>query len=435
LKTNPTFKDLQIITLGCSKNLVDSQVLMRQLQSGGYNVFDENSDSKPQAVIINTCGFINDAKEESIETILDYARARKNGDIEKLVVMGCLSQRYKKDLENEIHEVDNFFGVNDLKEILNSFQVDYKTELIGERAISETSHYAYLKISEGCDRNCSFCAIPLIRGKHVSKPIEELVKEAEFLASQGVIELMLIAQELNYYGIDIYKKRMLGTLLKELVKVEGIEWIRLHYAYPVGLGDDVLELINSHPKICKYLDIPLQHISNSILKSMHRGHTGEQTRQLLDSIRKKVPGIAIRTTMIVGYPGETEENFNELLEFVKESRFERLGVFTYSHEEDTLAFGLEDNVPDEVKQERAAILMDLQQNISMELNQAKVGLTYKVIIDREESEFYVGRSEFDSPEVDNEIIIRLEKPLEIGGFAKVKIIEAEAFDLMAELVE
>jgi len=435
LKTKQTFKDLQIITLGCSKNLVDSQVLMRQLQSGGYNVFDENSETKPQAVIINTCGFINDAKEESVETILDYARARKNGDIEKLVVMGCLSQRYKKDLENEIHEVDDFFGVSDIKEILSSFQIDYKTELIGERVVSDTSHFAYLKISEGCDRNCSFCAIPLIRGKHVSKPIEELVKEAEFLASQGVKELMLIAQELNYYGIDLYKKRTLAELLKELVIVEGIEWIRLHYAYPVGLGDDVLELINEHPKICKYIDIPLQHISDPILMSMRRGHTGDETRSLLDSIREKVPGISIRTTMIVGYPGETEEHFNELLDFVKASKFERLGVFTYSHEEDTNAFKLDDNITEDIKQERAAILMDEQQIISLELNQAKVGNTFNVIIDRQEGEYYVGRSEFDSPEVDNEILIRSEKPLETGSFYNVKITDAEAFDLMAELKE
>jgi len=433
LKTKQTLKDLQIITLGCSKNLVDSQVLMRQLQSGGYHVFDENSDVKPDAVIINTCGFINDAKEESIETILDYARARKNGDIEKLVVMGCLSQRYKKDLENEIHEVDDFFGVSDLKEILHSFQIDYKTELIGERAISESSHYAYLKISEGCDRNCSFCAIPLIRGKHVSKPIEELVNEAKFLASDGVKELILIAQELNYYGIDIYKKRMLAELLKELMKVDGIEWIRLHYAYPVGLSDEVLELINQHPKICNYLDIPLQHINDDILKSMKRGHGGNDTRRLIQSIREKVPGIAIRTTMIVGYPGETEEHYKVLLEFVKSVRFERLGVFTYSHEEDTGAFELEDDVPDEVKQDRAAQLMEEQQKISLELNHDKIGKTLKAIIDRKEGEFYVGRSEFDSPEVDNEILISSEKQLQTGNFYPVKITGAEAFDLMGEL--
>jgi ribosomal protein S12 methylthiotransferase len=331
--------------------------------------------------------------------------------------------------------VDEFFGVSNMKEILNSFQIDYKTELIGERAISETSHYAYLKISEGCDRNCSFCAIPLIRGKHNSKPIGELVKEAEFLVSRGVKELMLIAQELNYYGIDIYKKRMLAELLKELVNVEGIEWIRLHYAYPVGLGDDVLELINSNPKICKYLDIPLQHISDSVLKSMHRGHTGEQTRKLLDSIRNKIPGIAIRTTMIVGYPGETKENFDELLHFVKAYKFERLGVFTYSHEEDTAAFKLEDDVPEETKQERAALLMAEQEKISMELNQEKVGKTYKVIIDRQEGEYYIGRSEFDSPEVDNEILISTDKTLDIGNFYELKISGAEAFDLMAEEVE
>ncbi len=434
MKTKHSIKDLQVITLGCSKNLVDSQVLMRQLQAGGYKVYDENSKIRPQAVIINTCGFINDAKEESIETILDYARARKNGEIEKLVVMGCLSQRYKNELEDEIHEVDEFFGVSDLKNILNTFQTDYKTEMMGERRLPRPAHYAYLKISEGCDRTCSFCAIPLIRGKHISKPIEEVVKEAEFLASQGVSELMLIAQELNYYGIDLYKKRMLANLLNELVKVKGIEWIRLHYAYPVGLTDDVLELISNNPKICKYLDIPLQHISDPILKSMRRGHTGEETRQIVHAIREKVPGIALRTTLIVGYPGETEKQFEELLDFVRASRFERLGVFTYSHEEDTTAFKLEDDVPEDVKQERAAILMDEQQKISLELNRAKIGKSYKVIIDRLEGEFWVGRSEFDSPEVDNDILIRTNDPLEIGYFYQVKITDAEEFDLMAEVV-
>ncbi len=434
MKTKQTFKDLQIITLGCSKNQVDSQVLMRQLQVGGYNVYDENDDVKPQAVIINTCGFITNAKEESVETILDYARARKNGDIEKLVVMGCLSQRYKKDLQNEIHEVDEFFGVSDLKEILHSFQIDYKAELIGERNLSRVSHFAYLKISEGCDRKCSFCAIPIIRGKHVSKPIETLVKEGEFLASTGVKEIMLIAQELNYYGIDLYKKRMLAGLLNELVKVEGIEWIRLHYAYPVELGDEMLELINSNPKVCRYLDIPLQHISDPMLKSMRRGHTGEETRQLIADIRTKVPGIVLRTTMIVGYPGETVEHFNELLDFVKTSKFERLGVFTHSHEEDTAAFRLDDNVMDEIKQERAAVLMEVQQAISLELNRAKVEKTYKVIIDRQEGEFWVGRSEFDSPEVDNEILVQSKSPLVIGNFYRVKITKASEFDLMAEVV-
>ncbi|OYT12204.1 MAG: 30S ribosomal protein S12 methylthiotransferase RimO [Bacteroidetes bacterium 4572_114] len=433
MKTKHSIKDLQVITLGCSKNLVDSQVLMRQLQAGGYKVYDENSTTRPQAVIINTCGFINDAKEESIETILDYARARKNGDIEKLVVMGCLSQRYKKDLKNEIHEVDEFFGVSDLKNILNTFQTDYKTELMGERTLPRPAHYAYLKISEGCDRTCSFCAIPLIRGKHISKPIDELVKEAEFLASQGVNELMLIAQELNYYGLDLYKKRMLADLLKELVKVDGIEWIRLHYAYPVGLTDDVLELISNHPKICKYLDIPLQHISDPILKSMRRGHTGEETHKVIQAIREKVPGIALRTTLIVGYPGETEKHFEELLDFVKASKFERLGVFTYSHEEDTAAYKLEDDVPEEVKQGRAAILMDEQQKISLELNEAKIGKSYKVTIDRKEGGFWVARSEFDSPDVDNEILIPSDGPLEIGSFYLAKIISAEPFDLIAEV--
>jgi len=435
LKTKHFTKNLRIITLGCSKNLVDSQVLMRQLEAGGYNVDDDSGSRKPDAVIINTCGFINDAKEESVETILDYARARKNGDIEKLVVTGCLSQRYKKELEKEIHEVDAFFGVSDLKNILAFFETDYKKELIGERTLPGTKHFAYLKISEGCDRNCSFCAIPLIRGRHISQPIEKLVQEAGFLASQGVKELILIAQELNYYGIDLYKKRMLTTLLKELVKVDGIEWIRLHYAYPDGLTDEMLQMINDHPKLCKYLDIPVQHISDPILKSMRRSHNEAQTRKIVKNIRKLVPGIALRTTLIVGYPGETGAQFEALLDFVRESRFERLGVFTYSHEEDTYAYKLKDDVPEEVKNKRAAELMQVQEEISFDLNREKIGKTMKVIIDRHEGDYVIARSESDSPEVDNEILIRPEKPLEKGTFHKVRIIDAEAFDLIAEIAE
>ncbi len=435
MKTKHFTKNLRIITLGCSKNLVDSQVLMRQLEAGGYNVDDDSGSRKPDAVIINTCGFINDAKEESVETILDYARARKNGDIEKLVVTGCLSQRYKKELEKEIHEVDAFFGVSDLKNILAFFETDYKKELIGERTLPGTKHFAYLKISEGCDRNCSFCAIPLIRGRHISQPIEKLVQEAGFLASQGVKELILIAQELNYYGIDLYKKRMLTTLLKELVKVDGIEWIRLHYAYPDGLTDEMLQMINDHPKLCKYLDIPVQHISDPILKSMRRSHNEAQTRKIVKNIRKLVPGIALRTTLIVGYPGETGAQFEALLDFVRESRFERLGVFTYSHEEDTYAYKLKDDVPEEVKNKRAAELMQVQEEISFDLNREKIGKTMKVIIDRHEGDYVIARSESDSPEVDNEILIRPEKPLEKGTFHKVRIIDAEAFDLIAEIAE
>ena len=435
MKTKHFTKNLRIITLGCSKNLVDSQVLMRQLEAGGYNVDDDSGSRKPDAVIINTCGFINDAKEESVETILDYARARKNGDIEKLVVTGCLSQRYKKELEKEIHEVDAFFGVSDLKNILAFFETDYKKELIGERTLPSTKHFAYLKISEGCDRNCSFCAIPLIRGRHISQPIEKLVQEAGFLASQGVKELILIAQELNYYGIDLYKKRMLTTLLKELVKVDGIEWIRLHYAYPDGLTDEMLQMINDHPKLCKYLDIPVQHISDPILKSMRRSHNEAQTRKIVKNIRKLVPGIALRTTLIVGYPGETGAQFEALLDFVRESRFERLGVFTYSHEEDTYAYKLKDDVPEEVKNKRAAELMQVQEEISFDLNREKIGKTMKVIIDRHEGDYVIARSESDSPEVDNEILIRPEKPLEKGTFHKVRIIDAEAFDLIAEIAE
>ena len=434
MKTKHSFGNIRIVTLGCSKNLVDSQVMMRQLQAGGYNVYDENALTKPDAVIINTCGFINDAKEESIETILDYARARKNGEIKKLVVTGCLSQRYKKDLEKEIHEVDAFFGVSDLRSILRTFETDYRQELLGQRVLPGTKHYAYLKISEGCDRTCSFCAIPSIRGRHVSKPIEELAAEAKFLASKGVSELMLIAQELNYYGLDLYKERKLVSLLEELVKTDGIHWIRLHYAYPAGISEKLLESIASQPKICKYLDIPLQHISDPILKSMRRGHTGSDTRKLIERIRKMIPGIALRTTMIVGYPGETEEQFEELTDFVKQARFERLGVFTYSHEEGTIAHRLQDNVPEEVKQERAARLMEIQQGISLELNEEKVGRSFEVIIDRKEGDYWVGRSQFDSPEVDNEILTETKKALKTGHYYRVKITEAGEFDLMAQLV-
>jgi len=433
LKVKKEIKNIHIVTLGCSKNMVDSESLMRQLEAGGYKVYH---DSEPAngTVIINTCGFINDAKEESVNTILSFAEARKLGKINKLLVMGCLSQRYKKELESEIHEVDGFFGVSDLEKILLSVGTDLKKDLIGERVLTTPSHFAYLKISEGCDRTCSFCAIPLIRGKHVSRTIESLVAEAGFLAKKGVKELILIAQDLTYYGLDIYQKRMLANLLSELEKVHGIEWIRLHYAYPAGFPEDVLDLMAVSTKICKYLDIPVQHISNNILSSMRRGHNAEQTRSLLLKIRQKIPGIALRTSLIVGYPAETKRDFEELKAFVKEFQFERLGVFTYSHEENTHAFDLKDNVSASLKKARAAELMEIQEQISLELNHKKIGKVLKAIIDRKEGEFWVGRSCHDSPEVDNEILIPGDFPLIKGNFYNLRITSAEAFDLFAEPV-
>lgn len=432
MKVKKQLKSIQVVTLGCSKNLVDSEVLMRQLESNGFLVTHDTSKNDANIVVINTCGFINDAREESIETILSYARARKRNKIERVYVMGCLSQRYKKELAAEIHEVDGFFGVSELPEILKAIGADYKKELLGERHITTPSHYAYLKISEGCDRTCSFCAIPLIRGKHISKPIETIIDEAKYLASKGVKELLLIAQDITYYGLDIYKSRRLAGLLKELVMVEGIEWIRLHYAYPAGFPDNVLEVMASEPKICKYLDIPLQHISDKILKSMHRNHDATQTRQLIRKIREQVPGVALRTTIIVGYPGETESDFNELKNFITEARFDRLGVFMYSPEENTGAFLLPDDVPDEIKEQRAGEIMKIQERISLELNQKKAGETHKVIIDRLEGGFWVGRSEYDSPEVDNEILVPEKYGLIPGEFYQIKISGSEAFDLFGE---
>lgn len=426
-------KNVRVVTLGCSKNLVDSEVLMRQLEVGGFNLVPESSVGNEHIVVINTCGFINDAKEESIETILKFAQARKKGKIENLFVMGCLSQRYKKELADEIHEVDGFFGVSELPEILKVVGADYQKDLLGERHLTTPTHFAYLKISEGCDRTCSFCAIPLIRGKHQSKTIEDIVFEAKFLSSKGVKELLLIAQDLTYYGLDIYKSRSLASLLKELVKIEGIEWIRLHYAYPAGFPENVLEIMATEPKICKYLDIPLQHISDKILKSMHRNHDAEQTRLLINRIRETVPGVALRTTMIVGYPGETESDFEMLKDFVKEARFERLGVFTYSAEENTTAHALPDDISDETKQQRANEIMEIQEQISLELNKSRIGETLKVIIDRLEGGFWIGRSQFDSPEVDNEILIPEENILTPGQFYAVKITGAEAFDLFGEV--
>ncbi len=418
-----------MVTLGCSKNLYDSEVLMGQLKANGKEVVHEREGN---VVVINTCGFIDNAKQESVNTILEYVDKKEQGLVDKVFVTGCLSERYKPDLEKEIPDVDQYFGTTELPNLLKALGADYKHELVGERLTTTPKNYAYLKIAEGCDRPCSFCAIPLMRGNHVSKPVEELVLEARKLASKGVKELILIAQDLTYYGLDLYKERRLAFLLHELAGVAGIEWIRLHYAFPAGFPMNVLEIMREHPKICNYIDIPLQHISDAILKSMKRGTTKEKTTKLLTSFRDKVPGIAIRTTLIVGYPGETEKDFEVLKEWVKEMRFERLGCFTYSHEENTHAYTLTDDVPEAVKQQRASEIMEIQAQISWELNQEKVGKTYKVIIDRREGNYFVGRTEFDSPDVDNEVLIDAEKYyLRTGDFTRVKITEASDFDLYA----
>lgn len=423
---------INVVTLGCSKNIYDSEVLMGQLKASGKDVVHEEEGN---IVVINTCGFINNAKEESVNTILEFMQKKEDGDVDKVFVTGCLSERYKPDLQKEIPNVDQYFGTTELPGLLKALGADYKHELIGERLTTTPKNYAYLKIAEGCDRPCSFCAIPIMRGKHKSTPIEAIVTEAEKLASKGVKELILIAQDLTYYGLDLYKKRNLAELLEALVKVEGVEWIRLHYAFPAGFPMDVLDVMNREPKICNYLDIPLQHISNSILKSMRRGTTKEKTTKLLKEFRAAVPNMAIRTTLIVGYPGETEENFQELKQWVSDMRFERLGCFTYSHEENTHAYNLEDDVPQEVKQDRANQIMEIQSQISWELNQEKIGQIFKVVIDRKEGNYFVGRTEFDSPDVDNEVLIDATKTyLKTGEFATVKITEAEDFDLYAEVL-
>lgn len=419
-----------MVTLGCSKNVYDSEVLMGQLKAGGKEVVHEKEGN---IVVINTCGFINNAKEESINTILDYVQQKEAGLVDKVFVMGCLSERYKPDLEKEIPDVDQYFGTSELPALLKVLGADYKHELIGERLTTTPKNYAYLKISEGCDRPCSFCAIPLMRGAHISTPIEDLVTEAEKLAAKGVKELILIAQDITYYGLDLYKKRALADLLRALVKVEGIEWIRIHYAFPTGFPMDVLEVMKTEPKICNYLDIPLQHISDKILTSMKRGTTQEKTTKLLNKFREAVPEMAIRTTLIVGYPGETEEDFQALKEFVKAMRFDRLGCFTYSHEENTTAYELADDVPEEVKLQRANEIMELQSQISWELNQAKVGKVFRCLIDRKEGNYFVGRTEYDSPDVDNEVLIDAKKHyVKIGDFTDVKITEAADYDLYGE---
>ncbi len=423
---------INVVTLGCSKNVYDSEVLMGQLKAGGKNVVHEQEGN---IVVINTCGFINNAKEESINTILEYVQQKEAGLIDKVFVMGCLSERYKPDLEKEIPDVDQYFGTSELPALLKVLGADYKHELIGERLTTTPKNYAYLKISEGCDRPCSFCAIPLMRGAHISTPIEALVTEAEKLAAKGVKELIIIAQDITYYGLDLYKKRALADLLRALVKVEGIEWIRIHYAFPTGFPMDVIEVMKEEPKICNYLDIPLQHISDPILASMKRGTTQEKTTKLLKKFRDAMPEMAIRTTLIVGYPGETQADFEALKSFVKEMRFDRLGCFTYSHEENTTAYELEDDVPEEVKLARANEIMEIQSQISWELNQQKVGKTFRCLIDRKEGNYFVGRTEYDSPDVDNEVLIDAKiHYVKIGDFVEVKIIDATDYDLYGEPV-
>ncbi len=423
---------INVVTLGCSKNVYDSEILMGQLKANGKDVVHEKEGN---IVVINTCGFIDNAKEESVNTILDFVQQKEDGDVDKVFVTGCLSERYKPDLQKEIPNVDQYFGTTELPNLLKVLGADYKLELIGERLTTTPKNYAYLKIAEGCDRPCSFCAIPLMRGKHRSTPIEDIIIEAKKLAAKGVKELILIAQDLTYYGLDIYKKRNLAELLRELVKVDGVEWIRLHYAFPTGFPMDVLEVMKNEPKICNYIDIPLQHISDSILKSMKRGTTQAKTTKLLKEFREAVPEMAIRTTLIAGYPGETEEDFETLKNWVTEMRFERLGCFAYSHEENTTAYVLEDDVPQDVKQQRVNKIMEIQSQISWELNQEKIGKTFKVVIDRKEGKNFVGRTEFDSPDVDNEVLIDATKTyLKTGEFATVKIIEAADYDLYAEVV-
>ena len=421
--------NINIITLGCSKNLVDSEYLLRQFYSNGHQVFHDATDLDADIVILNTCGFILDAKQESIDSILHYAAIKKQGRIRKLIVMGCLSERYMSDLRKEIPEVDGFFGVWDHKNIVEAVGLKYYHEMVNDRLITTPAHYAFLKISEGCNRQCAFCAIPGIRGSQRSRSVDDLYEEAINLAGRGVRELILIAQDLTSYGTDLSGRKMLPELLKKLTTLDSIDWIRMHYAYPTGFPDEVIDIMASNPKVCNYLDIPIQHINNRILMMMKRGHDRARLEKLLHDLRSKVPGVAIRTTLLVGFPGETDEEFDELYQFVKEFRFDRLGVFPYSHEEDTPAAEFDDDVPEEVKQARADRIMELQQGISLEINQNKIGKTFKVLIDREESEYYIGRTEHDAPEVDNEVLIEKQTPLKAQEFVKVTITGAEEFDL------
>lgn len=421
---------VNVVTLGCSKNVVDSEILMGQLQANDFDVAHESSKNA-EIVIINTCGFIDNAKQESIDTILHYAKEKEKGKIEKLIVTGCLSERYKPALEKEIKGVDNFFGTHDLPRLLKTLGADYKHELIGERLMTTPRHYAYMKISEGCDRPCSFCAIPLMRGNHISKPVEELVSEAKALVAKGTKELILIAQDSTFYGLDLYKERRLHVLMQQLAAVAELEWLRVHYAFPSGFPLEILDVMSSTPNICKYLDIPLQHASDNMLKSMRRGITKDKTVALLNTIREKVPGVAVRTTFITGYPGETEKDHETLLRFLEEMRFERAGVFMYSHEENTHAYTLKDDVDEATKQRRLDELMQVQQQISYSINQKRVGTTCKVLFDRKEGNYFVGRTEFDSPEVDNEVLVEAQHNyVRIGDFANIRITSAEAFDLM-----
>jgi ribosomal protein S12 methylthiotransferase len=435
MKSKTLKKDkVNIITLGCSKNLVDSEVLSGQLSANAIDVVHENKKLDHNIVVVNTCGFIDKAKEESINTILDQVELKRRGKLDKVYVTGCLSERYRGDLEAEMPEVDAWFGTMELPLILKKFEADYKSELVGERLLSTPQHYAYMKISEGCNRTCSFCAIPLMRGQHISKPIEELVAEAEGLVKKGVKEIMLIAQELTYYGLDIYKKRDLPRLLNALADVKGIEWIRLHYAYPSKFPLEILDVMRERDNICKYLDMPLQHASNNMLKAMRRNITREEMGVLIQQIREKVPGICLRTTLIAGFPGETEDDVEELKDFLREHRFDRVGIFSYSHEENTSAYDLEDNISAELKAERAQEIMEVQQEISFEKNQEKVGKIFKVLIDKKEAGRYLGRTEFDSVEVDNEVVVHSSKKLTPGDFVQVKITKAYDYDLEGEVV-
>jgi len=421
--------------MGCSKNLVDSEVLLSQLERGKFQVVHDSNETDFDAVFVNTCGFIHDAKQESIDMILDYTEAKKRGEIEKLYVMGCLSERYQKELELEIPEVDKYFGKFDLKAMVDELKVTYQPEYIYERKITTPSHFAYLKVSEGCNRSCSFCAIPRMTGRHKSRTIESLVKECCYLAKKGVREVLLIAQDLSYYGIDIYGKNQLAELINQISEIDGIEWIRLHYLYPTKFPMDILPVMRDNSKVCKYLDMPLQHISDPVLKRMIRHVTKEETLALIKNIKQEVPGVALRTTMLVGFPGESSKDFDELKQFIKETKFERLGVFAYSHEDGTYAArNFEDNLSETLKQERVNELMEIQQQISAELNQNKIGSVFKVVVDKKEGEFFIGRTEFDSPEVDGEVLIKGQQELQSGEFVHVKITGAEDYDLFGEVV-
>jgi ribosomal protein S12 methylthiotransferase len=437
LKTKSIPSRIGIVSLGCAKNLVDTEVLMKQLDSPSFTIIPDPSEKDNiDTAIINTCGFILDAKNESIEIILQFVKAKKEGRLQSLFVMGCLSERYKEQLLKEIPEVDGFFGVNELRSIVERVRGKFRKDLLGERVLMTPSHYAYLKIAEGCDRHCSFCSIPSIRGKHISKPMNEILREAEMLAKKGVKEINVISQDTTYYGLDLYKKRMLPKLIEDLAGISGLEWIRLHYTFPDGFPDEILEVISQHSNLCKYIDIPLQHINSRILKSMNRGNDKGQILSLISLIRKYLPDGVIRTTLITGYPGETQNDFEELKEFISNCRFDRLGVFTYSHEEGTEAYQMKNTIPVRIKQERASTLMEVQQEISLELNKNRMGKTLKIIIDREEDEFYIGRTEYDSPEIDNEVLIPRDlKSLKIGSFYPAKITSVDNFDLYGEIVD